>query len=123
MIIVIDFDNTIAKETYPSIGYLFPLADEVIRRWFNEGHHIIINTCRTGRHEGAAVDFLLTKEIPFHYVNCNLPNAVEAYKMDCRKISGDLYIDDKQLNGLPLTPEGHVDWVEIDMSVRKHPKF
>ena len=33
--------------------------------------------------------------------------------MDCRKISADLYIDDKQLGGLP-------DWIEIDRLVRRH---
>jgi hypothetical protein len=37
--------------------------------------------------------------------------------MDSRKISADIYIDDKQLGGLPE------DWNEIDRMVREHPKY
>ena len=118
MIISIDFDGTIVNgDTYPQIGTLQLLADEVIRGWKKDGQVIIVNSCRTGRFEGMAVDFLIENDIPFDYFNCNLPAQIEHYMMDSRKISADVYIDDKQLGGLPET------WAEIDMIVRQHPKY
>lgn len=120
MIIIIDFDNTIVKGMYPDIGYVFPLAAEVIAGWKKDGHSILIDTCRAGRYEGLAVESLIKNKIPFNYVNCNLPSSIIKYGMDCRKLSGDLRIDDTQLGGLPLDDNGDVDWVLIDMRVRSH---
>ena len=120
MIIIIDFDNTIVNEKYPDAGHLFLLANEVINGWYEDGNAILINTCRAGKYEGMAVDILEKNNIPFNYVNCNMPKTVEQYKMDCRKLSGDLNIDNKNLGGLPLAINGDVDWIEIDLRVRKH---
>lgn len=117
MIIALDFDGTIVNgDNYPEISSAQLLAKDVIQRWVADGVKIIINSCRTGRYEGMAVDFLEKEEIPFHYFNCNLPDSVVKYKMDCRKISADLYIDDKNLGGLP-------SWTKIDMLVREHKMY
>jgi len=117
MIISVDFDGTIVNgDNYPEIGSLQLLADHVIRGWKEDGNTIIVNSCRTGRYEGQAVDFLVDSSIPFDYFNCNHPDQIKLYKMDCRKISADIYIDDKQLGGLP-------EWAEIDMIVRNHPAY
>jgi hypothetical protein len=118
MIISVDFDGTVVNgDNYPEIGTLSLLADEVIKQWKKDGNIIIFNSCRTGRYEGMAVDFLVEKGIPFDYFNCNHPSLVEKYKMDCRKISADVYIDDKQLGGLPDS------WAEIDLMIRSHPSY
>ena len=118
MIISIDFDGTVVKgDNYPEIGELQPFAATVIKGWRDDGHVIIFNSCRTGRYEGMAVDFLIDERIPFDYFNCNHPAQIEHFKMDCRKISADIYIDDKQLGGLPE------DWNEINRMVREHPKY
>ena len=115
MVIVIDFDGTIVSgDTWPEIGPMQLMVKEVIQGWKADGCKIVINSCRAGRYEGMAVDFLLHNEIPFDYFNCNLPESIMFYKMDCRKISGDVYIDDKNLGGLPG------DWIDFDMMVRKH---
>lgn len=123
MIILIDFDNTIAKEEYPRIGYIYPLADHVIRRWYEDGNEIVINTCRIGEEEAAVYRCLKENEIPYDYINCNIPRLIESFGKDCRKLFGDINIDDKNLGGLPKTKEGHVDWVLIDQVVRNHPKY
>lgn len=123
MIIAIDFDNTIVKEKYPEVGAMFLLADEVIKGWYEEGNHIIINTCRSGINEGVAYTFLKEKNIPFNYINCNLPEMVELYGMDCRKISCDVSIDDKNVIGLPMTEDNQVDWIMLDMIIRRHEKY
>lgn len=106
-VIVIDFDNTIVEERFPNIGELKEGAKAVINSLYFAGHEIVINTCRAGEYEGDAVNFLKLKDIHFHYINCNLPRLVTHFGQDCRKISGDIYIDDKNLGGLPGT------WLEM----------
>lgn len=101
MRLAIDFDGTIVENQYPEIGGLRDGAKRVIRRLWKEGHSIIINTCRCAEYEADAKEFLIENGIPFHYINCNLPSDIESFGMDCRKISGDIYIDDKQVGELP----------------------
>ena len=105
LIIAIDFDGTIATLSFPEVGTLRENADEVIRKLYAEGHKIIINTCRTGIHEGSAQLFLEEHKIPYHYINSNLPELIVGYKQDCRKISADVYVDDKCLLGIPSWDE------------------
>ena len=107
MILAIDFDGTIAELSWPEPGALKKDADIYIRKLYKEGHEIIINTCRSGKFEGMAQDFLDANNIPYNYINSNLPRLIKKYKQDCRKISADIYIDDKCLMGLPNT------WEEI----------
>jgi len=107
MIIAIDFDGTIAELAWPEVGALKKDADTYINMLYNKGHTIIIYTCRTGKYEGMAQDFLDQNNIKYHYINTNDPDLVKFYKQDCRKISADIYVDDKCLMGLPKT------WGEI----------
>jgi hypothetical protein len=102
----IDFDNTIVEEIYPDIGPLRDNAREVINTLYNEGHTIIINSCRSGIYEAAMEVFLIENEINFSWINCNTPDQIREYGRDCRKISADIYIDDKNLGGIP-------NWLEI----------
>ena len=107
MVIVIDFDKTIVYSEYPEIIGLKPNAKKIINKLYNDGHEIIINTCRAGVHEGRVYTYLAEEGIKYHYINSNLPRLIEFFKQDCRKISGDVYIDDKNLGGIPD------DWDEI----------
>jgi hypothetical protein len=107
LIIAIDFDGTICETDFPSIGLMKPRADLYINKLFDEGNQIIINTCRSGIHEGNAQVFLDVVGIKYHYINSNLPHMIEQYGQDCRKISADIYIDDRCLMGIPET------WKEI----------
>lgn len=101
LVLAIDFDGTIATISFPDVGALIKDADVFIRKLYEEGHYIIINTCRSGKQEGLAEDFLNAHDIPYHYINSNLPELIVKYSQDCRKISADIYIDDKCLMGLP----------------------
>lgn len=105
MTISIDFDGTIVTHMYPEIGLLLPYAKEIINTLYEEGHTIIINTCRAGKFEGDAEAFLIENEINFHWINCNTPEKITEFKQDCRKISADIYIDDKNLGGIPSWPD------------------
>ena len=100
-IIAIDFDLTICLSEYPALGPMRPGADVVIRKLVEDGYGIVINTCREGIALAKAIKWLHKHDIPYHYVNCNFPHLIEHYGADCRKISANLYIDDKCLTGLP----------------------
>ena len=100
-ILAIDFDRTICMSNYPHLGPQRKNARSMIKRLVQSGYGIIINTCREGIALSDAIKWLHKNDIPYHYVNCNFPHIIEQYSADCRKISADLYIDDKCLNGLP----------------------
>lgn len=99
MIIAIDFDGTICKDRYPEIGKPKTGAVEAIRRLYNDGHYIIIHTCRTGERLKEAVNYLLEEGIPFSRVNDHCPMNLEKYGEGGAKIYADVYIDDKNLGG------------------------
>jgi len=121
MILAIDFDGTIAELSWPEVGELKKDADNYINRLYDEGHIIIINTCRSGKFEGLAQDFLEKNNIRYHYINSNYPKLIRKYKQDCRKISADIYIDDKCLMGLPDTWEKIYNLIQIKN--KKHGLF
>ena len=107
-IISIDYDDTIVYADYPNIGTIKPHAREVINNLYNEGHFIIIWTCRSGHHEQMASMYLREMGVKFHHINENHPENIVQYDSDSRKIFADIYIDDKQLGGLPES------WLEIE---------
>lgn len=100
-ILAIDFDLTICMSDYPALGPLREGAKEAITKLYNEGFGIVINTCREGHPLSDAMHWLKQNDIPYHYINCNFPHLIELYKADCRKISADMYIDDKGVEPLP----------------------
>lgn len=102
-----DFDGTIVEGAFPGIGKLKKDADKFINKLYDLGFNILINTCRSGAYEGDAENFLKRVDIKYHYINNNLPQSIEYFKQDCRKLSADVYIDDKCLRGIPET------WEEI----------
>lgn len=106
MTIAVDFDGTIVEDRYPQIGELQSGAKDTLQRLHNEGHRIVLWTCRSGERLVEAVQFLLKEEIPFDQVNDNLQENIEQYGGNSRKICADVYIDDRALFG-------SVDWERI----------
>lgn len=105
MIIAIDFDGTICHGKYPAIDGLMPCAADTIKHFSNEGHYIIINTCRSGEELLKAVNFLLEHGIPFNRVNDNHPDQTRLYNNNSRKVYAHVYIDDKNAGGFHGWPE------------------
>jgi hydroxymethylpyrimidine pyrophosphatase-like HAD family hydrolase len=99
LIIAIDFDGTIVDNKYPEVGKLKSHAKEVINFLHEKGHKIIIWTCRGRSLEQDAVDFLDLNGIYYDYCNNNLPESIQYWKFESRKISYDVLIDDRNLNG------------------------
>ena len=111
-ILAIDFDRTICMSDYPALGMQRKDAGHYIRKFQKDGYGIVINTCREGIALADAIKWLHKNAIPYHYVNCNFPHLIEMYSADCRKISADVYIDDKCLTGLP-------EWEDIYRIINK----
>ncbi len=117
-ILSVDFDGTIVENDYPRVGKLRPYAKETINDWYLHGIGIVINTCRSGKFEQDAIDFLKQHDIKYHYINENFPHLIDLYGSDCRKISADIYIDDKCLMGLPAHWEMIKLMVELQLKLK-----
>ncbi len=99
--LAIDFDGTIVEIDYPKIGKPIEDAKYYLNKLHEDGHTIIINSCRAGKEEVEMRKFLILSGFKFHYINENNQALIKFYGKDCRKMSADIYIDDKQLTPLP----------------------
>lgn len=98
MIIAVDFDGTLCTEAYPQIGEPIIETIELVKQLHKAGNTIILYTCRVDTYLEDAVEWCKQHQIPIDYVNENVPERITTYKIDCRKISADIYIDDKAIN-------------------------
>jgi hypothetical protein len=100
LVIAIDFDGTIVEQKFPEIGKLLPGAVKAIRQLKEDGHKIIIWSCRSLKeHIDEAKYFLNYYEIPFDAFNRSIKGATKIETFP--KVYADVYIDDRQLGGLP----------------------
>ena len=102
MIIAVDFDGTIVEHRYPSIGKELPFAIETLRKLTEEGHRLILWTVREGQCLTDAVEFCRSRGLEFYAVNRDYPEEEEENnKSFSRKLQAALWIDDRNLGGLP----------------------
>lgn len=102
MTIAIDFDGTIVEHCYPSIGKELPFAVESLKKLQQEGHKLILWSVRTGELLNEAVEFCRKRGLEFYAVNRDYPEETEtANNHFSRKLKVDLFIDDRNLGGLP----------------------
>ena len=101
MIISTDFDGTIVEHAYPAIGKPIPFAIETLKKLQQEDHHqIILWTSREGELLDEAVEYCKSKGLEFYAVNSNYPEERPEERPN-RKLVADVYIDDRNLGGLP----------------------
>ena len=102
MVIAIDFDGTIVEHRYPSIGRELPFAIETLKKLTEEGHRLILWTVREGRLLDEAVAFCRERGLEFYAVNRDYPEEEKNRNNHfSRKLKADLWIDDRNLGGLP----------------------
>ena len=102
MLIAVDFDGTIVENRYPAIGREIPFAIETLKRLRDERHKIILWTVREGRLLDEAVAFCRERGLEFYAVNRDYPEEEEGRNNHySRKLKVDLFIDDRNLGGLP----------------------
>ena len=99
MTIAVDFDGTIVEHVYPKIGKEVPFAFEVLKKLQAEGHTLLLWTVRNADLLDEAVDYCKKNGLVFYAVNQNFPE--ENKGEYSRKITADLYIDDRNIGGLP----------------------
>ena len=100
MIIAIDFDGTIVEHRFPAIGRTRPHAFKVLKALQERNHRLILWTYRSGPRLDEAVTFCHSHGIEFYAVNKNFPEE-EWHEDDSRKILADMYIDDRNIGGIP----------------------
>lgn len=94
-IIAVDFDGTICKDRYPDIGEANETLINMLVQCQENGEKLILWTCRQGIFLQEAICFCKAKGLEFDAVNQNLPEIIEKYGSDSRKIYADLYLDDR----------------------------
>lgn len=104
MTIAVDFDGTIVEYKYPEIGKEKPFAIQTLRTLQREGNKIILFTSREGELLDDAVAFCHERGLDFFAVNSNQP-ANALFTRQTSKVIADVYIDDKNLGGLPEWPD------------------
>lgn len=101
MTIAVDFDGTIVTHEYPRIGKPMPFAIQTLIKLQQEDHHqLILWTVREGKLLDEAVQYCHERGLDFYAVNTNFPEETEEYNGP-RKLTADLWIDDRNLGGLP----------------------
>ena len=94
-IIAVDFDGTLCEQCWPEIGRpTLKLIGELIYRK-SIGDRLILWTCRAGEQLDQAVEWCRDYGLVFDAINDNLPEIVELYGNNSRKITADIYIEDR----------------------------
>lgn len=114
MTIAVDFDGTIVEHEYPRIGAEIPFATETLRMLIAEQHKLILWSVREGKLLDEAVEWCRKRGVEFYAVNKDFPEEkVELNDHYTRKLKVDLWIDDRNIGGLP-------DWGTIYQMVHNH---
>lgn len=97
--IAIDFDGTIVEDEYPNIGKPKLFAFETLLKLQDHGHRLILWTYRHGRELEQAVAYCEENGLSFYAINKSFPEEEFDPKYS-RKINADLFIDDRNIEGL-----------------------
>lgn len=94
-IIAVDFDGTLCENKWPEIGRPNARLIQELILLKDKGAKIILWTCRSGAMLVEAVDWCYNKGLTFDAVNDNVPESIEKFGSNSRKIFADVYYDDK----------------------------
>lgn len=98
MIIAVDFDGILCEDRFPEIGKPNHEMIGLIRQAIDEGHEVVLWTCRTDQPLVEAVAWCRERGLHFCAVNDNAPSNKIKYKdiypNGTRKVYADVYIDD-----------------------------
>jgi len=107
MTIAVDFDGTIVEHRYPQIGEEIPFAIETLKMLIKDRHRLILWSVREDELLEEAVEWCRQRGVEFYAVNRDYPEEEkEKNNHFSRKLKADLFIDDRNVGGLP-------DWGEI----------
>lgn len=102
MTIAVDFDGTIVEHRYPEIGKELPFATETLRMLIADRHKLILWSVREGKLLDDAVEWCRERGVEFYAVNKDYPEEdLSKNQHFSRKIKADVWIDDRNIGGLP----------------------
>lgn len=97
-IVAVDFDGTLVNDEYPNIGALRPDIFNLCKYLKQHDVRLILWTSRDGEYLEQAVSFCEQHGLIFDAVNQNIPETIEMFHNDTRKVYADLYLDDKSIS-------------------------
>ena len=116
MVIAIDFDGTIVEHRYPEIGKEIPFSVETLKMLQQDKHKLILWTVREGHLLDEAVQWCKERGLEFYAVNRDYPEEAREDRGFSRKLKADMFIDDRNLGGLP-------DWGLIYRIIKEKVSF
>ena len=116
MVIAVDFDGTIVEHRYPSIGEEIPFAVETLKLLQQDKHRLILWSVREDHLLKEAVEWCKERGLEFYAVNKDYPEESREDKGFSRKLKADLFIDDRNVGGLP-------DWGQIYQMIKEKKTF
>ncbi len=116
MTIAVDFDGTIVEHRYPRIGNEIPFAVDTLKLLQKDKHRLILWTVREGDLLDEAVQWCKERGLEFYAVNRDFPEETEDDRGFSRKPKVEMFIDDRNLGGLP-------DWGIIYRMITENLKF
>lgn len=118
MTIAIDFDGTIVEHKYPAIGDEIPFATDTLKMLIADHHRLILWSVREDKLLDEAVAWCRERGVEFYAVNRDYPeeNGTENNNHFSRKLKVDMFIDDRNIGGLP-------DWGTIYRMVKERKTF
>ena len=116
MTIAVDFDGTIVEHRYPNIGEEIPFASETLKILAQERHKLILWTVREGELLEEAIEWCRQRGVFFYSVNKDYPEEEKSHNGFSRKLKADLFIDDRNLGGLP-------DWGTIYQMIHEQKPY
>lgn len=97
-IYAVDFDGTLCESIFPGIGAPNIALINHLKKRRKQGNKLILWTCRVGERLQEAVEWCKSHGLEFDAVNENLPEMIEHWGNETRKVFADVYIDDKAVN-------------------------
>lgn len=116
MTIAVDFDGTIVEHRYPEIGREIPFATDTLKMLAKEGHRLILWSVREDALLDEAVAWCRERGLEFYAVNKDYPEETDQHDNYSRKLKADLFIDDRNIGGLP-------DWGLIYRMIKEHKSY
>ena len=116
MIIAVDFDGTIVEHKYPEIGAEIPFSIDTLKMLINDRHRLILWSVREGVLLEEAVEYCRKRGIEFYAVNKDYPEEKTTDRNFSRKLKVDMFIDDRNLGGLP-------DWGTIYRMINERKSY
>lgn len=101
MIVAVDFDGILCRDAFPEIGDPNYEVISFVRELIDDGHEVVLWTCRVDQRLVEAVEWCHDRGLHFCAVNDNAPSNKAKYEKEypngTRKVYADVYLDDKSV--------------------------